>query len=110
MWFLFSLALPLNGFELQFATTSSVGSVVSYPRLVHSSFLRNLSTTRDRETPYITAMRPRIETLFGYFFGTFVGDSISPGSISSSGKWGKQAFFMWGIQEAHVWGEQWGGT
>lgn len=56
-----------EGFELQFAT-SSVGSVVSCPRLVNSSFLRNLST-RDGEKPYIAAMRPRFEMPFGYFFG-----------------------------------------
>lgn len=97
VWFLFFLALSLTAFELQFAT-SSVGSVVSCPRLVHSSFLRNLSTT-DGEKPYIAAigfLRPRFEMPFGYFFGTPFCYSISPRLYLLIWKMGKQAFFMWG--------------
>lgn len=77
-----------DGFELQFAT-SSVGPVVSCPRLVHSSFLRNLSTT-DGEKPYIAAMRLRFEMPSGYFLGIlFFLTPSPPGFIFSFGKQGK---------------------
>lgn len=76
---------------------------LTFKELVYRKGLRNI---------YITAMRPGFEMPFGYIFGTVFCYSISPRLhllIWKTGESKPSLYGGLGIQEAHVWGGEWGG-